>query len=191
MILKYRINLLIRLGNYMADSDSSWKQAKQKAFFQNGWFIPEFVELATKNIAKKFLTADELLNWTAHYKIQTAISKTKSIGIVMAGNIPMVGFHDLLSVFISGHKAVIKPSSKDEVLVKELVEVLKNWDPEINDLIGFSEMLKDCDAYIATGSNNTSRYFEYYFGKYLHIIRRNKTSVAVLTGNEPKTELEE
>jgi hypothetical protein len=191
MILKDRISLLSRLGNYILSDDDRWKQAMQKAFFQNGWFIPEFVELATKNIAKKFLVEDQLLSWTAHYHIHPSVSTPKSIGIVMAGNIPMVGFHDLLSVFISGHKAMIKPSSKDEVLIKEVVDVLKSWDPGINDLFRFSEMLKNCDAYIATGSTNTSRYFEYYFGKYPHIIRRNKTSVAVLTGNETTTELEE
>jgi len=191
MILKDRIRLVTSLGNYMLSDDSRWEETKQKAFFQNTWFIPEFVELATKNIAKKFLTEDGLMNWTTYYKIQKSVTVPKRIGIVMAGNLPMVGFHDLLSVFISGHKALIKPSSKDEVLVKELVAVLENWDPEINELIAFSEMLKDCDAYITTGSNNTSRYFEYYFGKYAHIIRRNKTSVAVLTGGETKNELEE
>jgi hypothetical protein len=174
----------------MLSDDGRWKEARQKASLQNGWFIPEFVELATENIAKKFLREDELMKWSAHYKIQTLIPRPQKIGIVMAGNIPLVGFHDLLSVFISGHKAVIKPSSKDEVLIKELAEVLKTWEPQINSLIEFSEMLKDCDGYIATGSNNTSRYFEYYFAKYPHIIRRNKTSVAVLTGNETKTELE-
>ena len=191
MILQDRIDLLKRLGNYMLSDDVRWKEARQKASLQNGWFIPEFVELATENIAKKFLKEDELIKWSAHYKIQTLNSRPQKIGIVMAGNIPLVGFHDLLSVFISGHKAVIKPSSKDEVLIKQLVEVLKTWETEISSLIEFSEMLKDCDAYIATGSNNTSRYFEYYFGKYPHIIRRNKTSVAVLTGNETITELEE
>ena len=191
MILKERISLLNRLGNYMLSDGPRWEQAKQKAFFQNGWFIPEFVELATKNIAGKFLTEGELAKWTAHYQIQTSVPFPKNIGIVMAGNIPMVGFHDLLSVFVSGHKAIIKCSSKDEVLIKELVGVLKSWNPGVDDLISFSEMLKDCDAYIATGSNNTSRYFEYYFGKYPHIIRRNKTSVAVLTGNEIKTDVEE
>ena len=191
MILQDRIGLLKRLGNYILSDDVRWKEAREKASLQNGWFVPEFVELATENIAKKFLKEDELIKWSAHYKIQTLNSSPQRIGIVMAGNIPLVGFHDLLSVFISGHKAVIKPSSKDEVLIKELAEVLKTWEPQINGLIEFSEMLKDCDAYIATGSNNTSRYFEYYFGKYPHIIRRNKTSVAVLTGNETKTELEE
>jgi hypothetical protein len=108
----------------------------------------------------------------------------------MAGNIPLVGFHDLLSVFISGHRAVIKPSSKDEALIKHLVKKLEEWNPEIKELISFQEMLKGCDAYIATGSNNSARYFEYYFSKYPHIIRRNRTSVAILNSNETTEELE-
>ena len=190
MILQDRIGLLKRLGSYILSGDGRWKEAREKASLQNGWFAPEFVALAIENIAKKFLKEDELIRWSAHYKIQTLNSSPRKVGIVMAGNIPLVGFHDLLSVFISGHKAVIKPSSKDEVLIKELAEVLKTWEPQVSSLIEFSEMLKDCDAYITTGSNNTSRYFEYYFGKYRHIIRRNKTSVAVLTGNETKTDLE-
>src|SRR6478672_9053069 len=191
MILQDRIYLLKRLGSYMLSDDVRWKAAKQKAFLQNGWFIPEFVDLATENIAKKFLKEDELISWSTHYKIQGSNSQSQRIGIVMAGNIPLVGFHDLLSVFVSGHRALIKSSSKDEVLIKELADVLKTWAPQISGLIEFSEMLKDCDAYIATGSNNTSRYFEYYFGKYPHIIRRNKTSVAVLAGDETESELEE
>lgn len=108
----------------------------------------------------------------------------------MAGNIPMVGFHDLLSVFISGHKAVIKASSKDEILIKHLVKKLQELNNEVNELINFEVMLKGCDVYIATGSNNSARYFEYYFSKYPHIIRRNRTSVAVLDGNETTEELE-
>jgi len=190
MILQDRIGLLKRLGSYILSGDGRWKEAREKASLQNGWFAPEFVALAIENIAKKFLKEDELIRWSAHYKIQTLNSSPRKVGIVMAGNIPLVGFHDLLSVFISGHKALIKPSSKDEVLIKELAEVLKTWEPQVSSLIEFSEMLKDCDAYITTGSNNTSRYFEYYFGKYRHIIRRNKTSVAVLTGNETKIDLE-
>ena len=190
MILHDRISLLKTLGNYILSDDIRWKEVRQKASLENSWFIPEFVELATQNIAKKFLKEEELIKWSAHYKIQSVNARPKKIGIVMAGNIPLVGFHDLLSVFISGHKAVIKPSSKDEVLIKELIEVLKAWEPQTGDVIELAELLKDCDAYIATGSNNTSRYFEYYFGRYPHIIRRNKTSVAVLTGNETKTDLE-
>jgi len=100
-----------------------------------------------------------------------------------------VGFHDWLSVFISGHKAIIKLSSKDQVLFKHLIEKLAEWDPSVNKFTSFSEMLKGCDAYIATGSNNSSRYFEYYFRKYPTIIRKNRTSVGILSGKETNEEL--
>lgn len=189
MILKDRIACLNRLGEYILSDDEGWKQAKHKASIENGWFIPEFVELASKNIAERFLQEDDLIKWTSYYKIEVSNPDPKSIGIVMAGNIPLVGFHDLLCVFISGHKAIIKPSSKDVTLLNHLVKVLGSWNAEINELIQFLEILKNCDAYIATGSNNTSRYFEYYFGKYPHIIRRNKTSVAVLSGHETENDL--
>jgi len=107
----------------------------------------------------------------------------------MAGNIPLVGFHDFLCVFISGHKAIIKPSSKDEVLIQHIAKKLFEWNKETEEYILFAENLKNCDAYIATGSNNSSRYFEYYFGKYPGIIRRNKTSAAILKGDESENEL--
>ncbi|MFI5186630.1 MAG: acyl-CoA reductase [Chitinophagales bacterium] len=190
MILQQRINDLCRLGDYMLSDDPAWVETKKKASLENRWFIPEFIELAAKNIAEHFLAKGELEQWAKNYRLPSGVKDLKAIGIVMAGNIPMVGFHDLLSVFISGHKAMIKTSSKDEVLIRHLVNVLINWDIEISNLINFSEMLKNCDAYIATGSNNTSRYFDYYFGKYPNIIRRNKTSVGVLSGKEKKRELE-
>ena len=190
MNLQYRIDLLVRLGEYILSNDEPWQQAKEKAPLENGWFIPEFVDLATQNIAGSFLQKETLQIWTESYRLQTLNLKPQTIGIVMAGNIPLVGFHDFLCVFISGHKARIKVSSKDKVLIKHLIEKLSEWDAEINNLVQFSEMLKGCDAYIATGSNNSSRYFDYYFGKYPHIIRRNRTSVAVLTGEETKEELE-
>ena len=114
----------------------------------------------------------------------------KNVGLVMAGNIPLVGFHDFLCVLVSGHRQTIKLSSKDDVLLKHLVSKLQEWEPAIGAYISFSDMLKDRDAYIATGSNNSSRYFEYYFGKYPSIIRRNRTSVALLTGSETRQELE-
>jgi len=108
----------------------------------------------------------------------------------MSGNIPLVGFHDLLSVFISGHNAAIKPSSKDEVLIKHLVQKMIEWDERVTQKIFFAFQLKGCDAYIATGSNNSARYFEYYFNKYPSIIRRNRTSLAVIDNTETKSELE-
>ena len=188
MNLQMRIDLAAQLGEYILSGTADWQEAKHKASLTNPWFTPEFIDLAAGNIAKNFLDKEKLQSWTSSYKIEPV--DPKKIGIVMAGNIPLVGFHDFLSVFISGHRSIIKASSKDEVLIKHLVEKLTEWNKELNELIVFQEMLKGCDAYIATGSNNSARYFEYYFKKYPHIIRRNRTSVAVLDGNETITELE-
>lgn len=190
MKLQQRIDLLSELGQYILSADEQWQLAKEKAGNENSWFIPDFAELAVKNISDIFLQRKILEKWVGQYQIPDENSNPKSVGIVMAGNIPLVGFHDLLSVFISGHQAILKPSSKDVTLIKHLVKKLAEWDKDIQHLIQFSDMLKGCDAYIATGSNNSSRYFEYYFGKYPHIIRRNRTSVAILSGNETKKELE-
>lgn len=197
MNLPYRIALLTRLGEYILSDPEAWKEVKEKAGYENGWFIPEFVDRATQTIARSFLQKDILEKWTENYSIQTTNPKPRKIGIVMAGNIPLVGFHDLLCVFISGQMARIKLSSKDKVLLKHLTEKLGEWseevpsaDPGIHNYIEYAEMLKGCDAYIATGSNNSSRYFDHYFGKYPHIIRRNRTSVAVLDGEETKEILE-
>lgn len=188
MNLPHRVDLLVRLGEYILSGNEEWLQTKEKAGLENGWFVPEFVDNATRNIVIHFLQKDILQKWVAGYSLDSDGSKT--VGIVMAGNIPLVGFHDLLCVFASGHKALIKPSSKDQVLIKHLAKKLGEWDAAANEHIQFSEMLKGCDAYIATGSNNSSRYFEHYFGKYPNIIRRNRTSVALISGNETKEELE-
>jgi hypothetical protein len=132
-------------------------------------------------------TLDLLIN---RYHIPSENPNPKKVGIVMAGNIPLVGFHDFLCVFLSGHSAFIKASSKDDVLIKHLVKKMAEWDSRLDTTIQFGEQLKNCDAYIATGSNNSSRYFEYYFQKYPHIIRKNRTSVAIIDGDETKEELE-
>lgn len=190
MTLLHRINLLSTLGEYMLSEEQGWTTVLEKAGRENGWFTPEFLDMAVKNISRSFLNKELLKNWTAAYQLPAINETPKNIGIVMAGNIPLVGFHDFLCVFITGNRPVIKTSSKDQVLIKHLAEKLIEWEPGLDNEIRFSEMLKGCDAYIATGSNNTSRYFEYYFGKYPHIIRRNRTSVAVLTGKETKEELE-
>lgn len=189
MTLQDRIEWLSKLGDYMLSTERDWSDALEKAGRENGWFIPEFTDIAIKNIATAFLKKEKLENWAANYQLTSQTKTPRKVGIVMAGNIPLVGFHDFLCVFITGHKAIIKPSSKDQVLIKHLVQKLIEWKPGLAEVIQFSEMLKGCDAYIATGSNNTSRYFEYYFGKYPHIIRRNRTSVAILTGQETDTEL--
>jgi len=190
MNLPHRIDLLVRLGEYILGDAEDWQNAKERASRENGWFIPEFIDLAVANIAHHFLQKDKLKEWLAGYPLPEANNQPRQVGIVMAGNIPLVGFHDWLAVFISGHRAVVKPSSKDQVLIKHLAEKMAEWEPEMNNLSGFADMLKGCDAYIATGSNNSSRYFEYYFGKYPHIIRQNRTSAAILTGKETAQELE-
>lgn len=190
MNLPYRIELLERLGEYISGNSESWLEAQEKAAIENGWFIPEFIEKATRAIAGAYLQKDGLTEWTRQYHLADTNKEPQLVGIVMAGNIPLVGFHDWLSVFITGNKALIKPSAKDKVLLKHLVEVMGEWDAEMHSLTAFADMLKGCDAYIATGSNNSSRYFEYYFSKYPHVIRRNRTSVAILTGQESPADLE-
>lgn len=189
MTLQQRIDLMVRLGNYMISDDELWQNAKQKASAFNPWFIPEFIDHSARNIAQCFLQPNLLVAWAQHYHIPDSPAAPKRVGVVMAGNIPLVGFHDLLCVFIAGHRQSIKLSSKDEVLLPHLLEVLRDWAPEVADYISIADKLNGCEAYIATGSNNSGRYFEYYFAKYPHIIRRNRTSVAVLSGNESAFEL--
>ena len=123
-----------------------------------------------------------------HYFLDNPAS-VKTVGIVMAGNIPLVGFHDFLCVFLSGHRQRIKLSSKDDVLLATLIKLLEINFPAMKEYISISERLNDCHAYIATGSDNSARYFEYYFGRYPSVIRKNRTSVAILTGNETDEEL--
>ncbi|MFZ1529674.1 MAG: acyl-CoA reductase [Ferruginibacter sp.] len=189
MNLQERIFLLKRLGEYIKNNDDTWQDASHKAGQKNGWFTEEFINTAAQNIANNFLNETRLQQWAAHYSLDDNITP-KTVGVVMAGNIPLVGFHDFLCIFISGHRQLIKCSSKDDVLLKQLVTVMAAWNPAVNSLVSFSEMLKGCDAYIATGSNNSSRYFEQYFGKYPHIIRKNRSSAAILTGKETTGELQ-
>lgn len=191
MNLQQRISLLDELGQYMRSEDEEWIAVKERASRENGWFTEEFVALATEQAADQFLRKDLLDKWAASYQLPAENPAPKTVGIVMAGNIPMVGFHDLLCVFISGHKALVKTSSKDKILLPHLVKKLTDRDGAVADLIVFGERLSGCDAYIATGSNNSAGYFDYYFSKYPHIIRRNRTSVAILTGNESPAELEQ
>ncbi len=189
MNLQKRIEILLRLRDYLSANTEDWQAVKQTASLHNGWFTPEFIDLAVNNIITGFLQEDKLNEWIQHYRIDDNIIP-KNVGIVMAGNIPLVGFHDFLSVFVSGHYQTIKLSSKDEVLLKHLVQKMIGWESSIQKYIIIALMLKGCDAYIATGSNNSARYFDFYFSKYPSIIRKNRTSVAILNGSESKEELE-
>ena len=190
MNLQQRKDLLQRLGSYLTSQDPEWLAAKEKAYMENQWFLPQFIDRATTAISRQFLQPEQLQELADRYQVPANNCQPLKVGIVMAGNIPLVGFHDFLCVVLSGHIAVIKPSSRDEVLIKHIADKLAAWEPLSSEFIIISEMLRNCDAYIATGSNNSARYFEYYFGKYPSIIRRNRTSVAVLTGEESREELE-
>lgn len=189
MNLQTRINLMSLLGEYLKNNDDEWKGIKQQASFKNGWFTLNFIDVACEKISTLLLDEKLLKQWTAHYYIDDTI-ESKNVGVVMAGNIPLVGFHDFLAIFISGHRQTIKLSTKDEILLKHLVKILGGYDSSIENFISFAETLKGCDAYIATGSNNSARYFEQYFAKYPHIIRKNRTSVAILNGDETFRDLE-
>jgi hypothetical protein len=152
----------------------------------NGWFTPENVTFSLKSWAEA-LTESNLNTWLEPYSF---VEKEKNIGLILAGNIPLVGFHDLLSVLISGHKALVKTSSNDQHLLKFLVQYIITLDQRFSEKITFVEgKLEDFDAVIATGSNNTARYFEYYFSSKPNIIRKNRNSVAILTGNESHEDL--
>lgn len=189
MNLQERKDLMVQLGRFMQTDDEAWQGAKQKATHENPWFLPEFIQLSVNNISGQFLAEEKLQSLIDRYQL-TDNPSPKKVGIVMAGNIPMVGFHDLLSTFMTGHYAAIKTSSKDDALIRFLVGKLREWNPAAAPYLTINEMLKGCHAYIATGSNNSSAYFEYYFSKYPNIIRKNRTSVAVLTGHETTEELE-
>ena len=178
---------LILLGELFNDAErfsAIFAQAEQ----QNSWFTQHNLTFARITWATTLSEAN-IKRWLSAYKLSEP-HNIKKILLIMAGNIPLVGFHDLLCVWVSGHKAVVKLSSEDKLLLPFIVEQLRDLIPEWAEAVTFSdEKVTDFDAVIATGSNNTARYFEYYFGKKPHIIRKNRNSVAVLTGKETQEEL--
>lgn len=187
--LKTRVNAFLGLGDHLSGLNDEEKILLfQKAQNQNPWFIPESMNLALKGICA-MLHKDKIEHWLAAYPIQESVY-SKDVGILMAGNIPAVGFHDLLCVLLTGHKASVKLSSSDSVFPQWLIQKLLEIEPGFNPFIQMEEMLKGKDVYIATGSDNSARYFNYYFGKYPHLIRSNRTSVAILSGEETSEDLE-
>ena len=190
MTLEERIQAFSLLGKKIRTlSEEEFENLAWKIENQNNWFTPDQTRAALVALVD-FLDKEKLTRWLAPYPIQTPTSP-KTIGIMMAGNIPAVGFHDLLCVLITGHQAAVKLSSGDSVSIRWLIEKLLEIEPRFSDKVVFEEMLKGKDAYIATGSDNSARYFDYYFGKYPHIIRKNRTSVAVLRGDESHEDLRE
>lgn len=190
MNLQARIKGFVALGQQLSDPNNTLLiEAKLEAYRQNAWFLPEFIDQAILQIREQFLQQTALEAWTAGYPSISNEATNLKVGIVMAGNIPLVGFHDLLSTLIAGHTAIVKRSSKDQVLMDFIIKSLIHIDPKFEAQILVQEQLKNCDAYIATGGNTAGNYFEYYFGKFPHIIRKNKTSIAILDGSETLSEL--
>lgn len=190
MTLNDRIELLSLLGKHLLKFDDPLKGTILRTYHGNRWFTEENIEQSISAIANHFLDKEKLTNWINRYNFSEP-QAPKNVGLVMAGNIPMVGFHDWLCTFVSGHHAQIKLSEKDKFLLPYAVNFLSEIEPKVNNTNVFSERLKELEAVIATGSNNSSRYFEAYFGKYPNIIRKNRTSIAVLSGNESEEELME
>jgi len=198
MKIEERIDSFVRLGEIFEQYGSTdddplaaiLKKAAMRANLENPWFTQESIDYPVSSLAE-LLRREKFLSWLSAYpRIMNNGSAPKTICVIMAGNIPMVGFHDLLCVLLSGHNILIKLSSKDTALLQAVTEILFMINPEWKKRItvaGFP--LTSFDAVIATGSNNSSRYFEYYFGKYPNILRRNRNSVAVITGNETMEEL--
>lgn len=192
MNIKERIEILASFGNDLAqicngtEIDGFPGFEKIKAY--NPWFTEENVKFCLQNWNSQ-LKREELEKFCAAYPIDNNLSDI-CVAIVMAGNIPMVGFHDFACAFLCGVKIKAKLSSKDNVLMKWVIDRIKAMSPELSGRIEYTEeRLSDFDAVIATGSDNTNRYFEYYFGKYDKILRHNRNSVAILTGDETKEEL--
>ncbi len=204
MDLETKKNVFVTLGRFLnqfAENNSNkdlsvphtelfyeeFEQLIQLSQSHNGWYTPEQVYFSIQSWAKA-LTQENLDQWTSSYEFTSSESKT--IALILAGNIPLVGFHDFISVLISGHNVLVKTSSDDQHLLPFLAKYLITVEPQLANKITFIEgKLEGFDAVIATGSNNTARYFEYYFKDKPSIIRKNRNSVAVLNGQETKEQL--
>ncbi len=187
MKVEDRISAFINLGHRIDNlSSDEIGELGGRAQLENPWFTEENVKRALAGISF-MLEEKKLEQWISNYSMTD--STPKIVGIVMAGNIPLVGFHDLLCVLISGNFAAIKPSSDDLLLTRTLIDWIVETEPRFKKNIELRDRLTNVDAVIATGSDNTARYFEYYFKDIPHIIRKNRTSVAVLNGKESEEEL--
>ena len=185
-----RTAALAALHDYLSGPEDEFLTALQKrTAFSNPWLTLENQQRSLRAIVDEFLAPGKLAAFTARYSIPPTRSAPRTVGLVLAGNIPLVGFHDVLCVYLSGHRARIKPSSKDEFVLPYLLQLLARFDPAAAEQLTIVPTLKGYDAVIATGSNNSARYFESYFGAVPHLIRRNRNAVAILDGSETTAEL--
>ncbi|MFO7851480.1 MAG: acyl-CoA reductase [Bacteroidota bacterium] len=197
--LQQRINAFTELGTIMKDAashnPSSAEAVKLRKLMDtqehhNKWFTPDNVIRSVKAIAS-MLEKDKVEKWLEPYEIPDKTVTNKIIAVIMAGNIPLVGFHDFLCVLMTGHRLLAKTSTKDSELIREISNILSGINPNFSTHIKFTDKITgNYDAIIATGSDNTSRYFEYYFGNKPHIFRKNRNSVAIINKNTRQEEIE-
>ena len=183
-----KIEAFVTLGNFLLNPDDEFKNILKNAKHKNGWFT----DLETQKAVSAnglMLNQVDLENWLKAYTFPN--QKPKKVGLILAGNIPLVGFHDILAVLLSGNIALIKLSSQDDILINAVLNQLIKIEPDFKNQIEIVTRLENFDAVIATGSNNSSRYFDYYFSKVPHIIRKNRNSVALLTGEESTEDLKQ
>ncbi|MCW5909396.1 MAG: acyl-CoA reductase [Chitinophagales bacterium] len=184
--IEKRLDNLAALGKSLKTSER-FKETIQRAEVKNPWFTKGFVKTAVNAIADEMLEKTKLQDWLNAYPLHEV---NKTIGLIFAGNVPLVGFHDFLCCYVAGCRIKIKLSSKDDDLFPAILSLLSEIDSELNERVEIVDTLKNFDAVIATGSDNTNRYFEYYFRDYPKILRANRNSVAILKGNESKEDLE-
>lgn len=182
---------LSRFGRSLAENSAEREDVIESAWHRNPWFTPQN-SLAALEAAAGNLREEHLQEWLKNYPdLEEKERAPQRVGLVLAGNIPLVGLHDVLCVLVSGHHAVVKISSQDKQLTPWALGKLMEADPRYRDRITLTDRLERPDAVIATGSNNSSRYFDFYFGRYPHIIRKNRNAAAVLNGEENDTDLQE
>ncbi len=188
MITEDRIKAFEKLGDFLIDfcdenfnSNHPLEITIQSSSSYNGWFTVSNIRSSISAICNN-LCSTKLSSWLSSYSIP--VEAKKNISIIMAGNIPLVGFNDLLCVLMSGHRAIIKLSSKDNRLILPIIDELLIIEPRFKSDIKIVEKVENFDAVIATGSNESFKYFEYYFKDYPSLLRKSRTSVAILTGDE-------
>ena len=186
--LKERIAALVKLGESLR-TDEHLDEVIARTASANPWFRDGFCRSALDGIIDNMLSKEKLEQWLSRYKIPEEGESIKTVGIIMAGNLPLVGFHDFLCAYISGCNIKLKLSGKDDILFPYIYEWLMQIDPSLRDRAAIIDRLEGFDAVIATGSDNTNRYFDYYFRQYPKILRKNRSSVAILTGQETDEEL--
>lgn len=190
MTIVERIKSLVLLGEVLNDLETSdVRNVLLKAEIENPWFTQQYIHQSLSAIRDQYLSEQALNKLVTNYHLDENI-EIKRVGIILAGNIPLVGFHDILCCFLAGHYALLKYSDKDKVLMKWLVNLLKEIDPRTIDYFTEVEKLQNYEAAIATGSNTAATHFEYYFRHVPHLIRKNRNSIAVLSGSETKDQLQ-